>query len=145
MRERVTRWGQRIGKEPSEDLTRDEKVKGGNLFDAYDRIMEAKMKELLMEDLRARIESKRGARAKRADEGDGLEAKLDEILAGFKYGGMRGGLNPGGYELLKCQDPYHWQPCGVCLYCGGHMYLGNLPWGGLVICQRCGTQWSRTF
>ena len=44
----VTRWGQRIGKMPSEDLTRGEEVKGESLFDAYDRIMEAEIRELLM-------------------------------------------------------------------------------------------------
>jgi DNA-directed RNA polymerase subunit RPC12/RpoP len=142
----VTRWGQRIGKKPSEDLTRDEKVKGESMFDAYDRIMEAEMKELLMEDLRMRIKSRRSTRAKRVDEGDGLESKIDEKIAAFKLGGMMGrGLTPRSYELMWCPDPYHYQPCGVCLYCGGHIYLGNIPWGGLVTCQRCGAQWSRTF
>lgn len=117
------------------------------MFDAYDRIMEAEMKELLMEDLRARIESRRGARTKRADEGGGLEAKLDEIIGGLKFGGMRGrGQTPNwGNELWRCQDPYHAQPCGVCFYCWGHIFLGYIPWGGLVICPRCGTQGTRMF
>ena len=142
----VTRWGQRIGKKPSEDLIRGEEERGGGLFGAYDQILEAEMKELLIADMRERIDRKRGARTKRADEGGGLEDKMDEIIVGLKFGGMGGrGQTPWGYELLRCQDHYHGQPCGICMYCGGHTYLGYIPWGGLFVCHKCGAQWSRTF
>jgi hypothetical protein len=143
----VTRWGQRIGKKPAEDLVQGEEKRGNDPFDAYDRILEAEMKELLIADMRERIDRKSRARAKKDDEGGGLEAKRDVIIMGLKYGGMSGrGQTPNwGAELWRCQDPYHWQPCGVCLYCGGHTYLGDTPWGGLAICQRCGAHWSRTF
>lgn len=143
----VTRWGQRIGKKPAEDLVQGEEKRGGDPFDAYDRILEAEMKELLIADMRERINSRNRARVKKDDEGGGLEAKMDEIIMGLKYGGMRGrGLTPySGTELSRCQDPYHWQPCGVCLYCGGHTYLGDILWGGLAVCHRCGAHLKKTF
>jgi len=142
----LTRWGQRVGKKPSEDLIGGKEERGGGLFDAYDQMLEVEIKELLIADMRERIDRKRGARAKREDEGGGLEGKLDEILLGLKFGGMRGrGQTPRGYELLRCQDPYHAQPCGVCFYCGGHINLGYIPWGGSVVCPRCGAQGTRTF
>lgn len=143
----LTRWGQRIGKKPSQDLIGAEEARGGDMFGAYDQILEAEMKELLIADLRERIESKRSARAKRDEKGGGLEAKFDEFIMELKLGGMRGrGQTPNrGNELWRCQDPYHYQPCGICFYCGGHIHLGNFPWGGWVICPRCGIQYTRTF
>ena len=143
----LTRWGQRIGQQPSEDLIKVKDERGEGLFGAYDQLLESEMKELLIADMRERIESKRGARAKRADEGGGLEAKFDELIMELKLGGMRGrGQTPTwSNELWWCQDPYHGQPCGVCFYCGGHIHLGYFPWGGSVICPRCGTQYTRTF
>ena len=54
----LTRWGQRVGEKPSEDLIGGKEERGGGLFGAYDQMLEVEIKELLIADMRERIDRK---------------------------------------------------------------------------------------
>jgi len=148
----LMRWGQRIGEEPSEEHLKGEDRRGGNVFEAYDRIMEAEMRELLMEDLRARIERRRGEKEKGIVESEALKDKLDEILFELK------GRETEGRPLRKrcwpprdrlsawdCPNPLHPPDCVVCGNCGYHGSIDRILPGKEFVCPRCGAGYFRNY
>ena len=146
----LMRWGQRIDEEPSEELLKGEERRGRHVFEAYDRIMEAEMRELLMEDLRARIDRRRGEKQKGTDESKGLKDKLDEILFELKWREterrpLRKRRRPprGRLRARDCQDPLHPLDCVVCGNCGYHGSIDRILLGETFVCPRCGPGYVR--
>jgi len=140
----ILRWSQRIGKKPPEELLKDETKRGArsSVFEVYDRLMETEMKELLMQDVKARIAKKSGAHDKRHEETEELRALFYKLLLELRS--QRRTLDREGqmsqrrgYRAWFCQDSRHPSDCVVCGNCGCHLLSAHIPPGGLLVCPRC--------
>lgn len=144
----LVRWGQRVGSKIPEKLLKDETKRGNDIFDVYDRMMQEDMRTLIMEDLKARIEEKRGKKDRRVDEGEGLRDKLSEILSELRLQGraQRERQRPPhmGNCAWPCDDPSHSPSCMICGNCGFHGYIDHILPDRVFSCPECGVRYVNT-
>jgi len=153
----LRRWGQRVNKQVGETLLRSENLdqrKSGDVFEAYERMRESDLKELLMEDLRTRIEDRRKKRAPTPSDEDIVLRKIDRLseqvrelrrpqtiskpLASWQMSSQLPPEPTRSYGY-RCDDPYHSESCVVCGRCGFHGSIARIPIGGRFCCPRCET------
>jgi hypothetical protein len=161
----INRWGQRVDIEvPPQLLTgRDSQERTSDVFQAYEKVREAELTELLMEDLRERIKAKR-RQSSGGDETKPLLDKLERLENEVKDLKLSQSLDdisrrhqpftpPQAHESPEprqlgagahpCNNPRHSPSCVVCGYCGFHGSIRRIPIGGDFTCPQCGATFLR--
>jgi len=148
----LKRWSQRVNTQVGENLLRSESYDQGStsdVFEAYERIRESDLKELLMEDLRTRIEERR--KKGHIPNEDVLLRKLNKIsdeLEELKFSQRalrplasrpRSPSEPTSSFAYHCYNRHHSQPCAECGRCGYHGSIASIPIGGDFTCPKCET------
>jgi hypothetical protein len=160
----LRRWSQRTGTEVSETLLRGKETEEqtGDVFEAYNKVREAELSELLMEDLRSRIKERR----RQSGGGDEIKVLLDKLekmeneLKDLRAGSMQNAIEDYDHRQLPmppdlhpqrrsehfahlCDNPYHPQPCVVCDHCGFHGTIRYIHLGKRFVCPECGAKYFR--
>ena len=159
----LRRWAQRVNIEIPEELLRgkESEERKGDVFEAYEKVREAELSELLMEDLRTRIKERR-RQSSGGDETKILLDKLEKLENEVKdFKSMQNAAeSPEHRQLLvppyprehrqletvvhSCNNPYHLQPCFVCR-CGFHGSIRYVPIGSHFSCPWCGKRYFRGY
>lgn len=157
----LRRWGQRVNKQVGESLLRDKNLgqsKSGDFFETYERMRESELQELLMEDIRTRINERRKKRERAPSDEDTVLRMINKLSA--EVGQLRlsqtisrplattqmpSQLPPQptrGYAH-HCDDPYHSELCVVCGRCGFHGSIAWTPIGEVFFCPMCRASYVR--
>jgi len=144
----MMRWSQRIGEEIPKESLKDEAKRASDVFEAFDRLAELEMRDLLLEKLRARTEKKNGEKTKRIDESEGLKDKMAEILSELRLQrrAQRERQRPPhmGNCAWPCDDPSHSPSCMICGNCGFHGYIDHILPDRVFSCPECGVRYVNT-
>jgi len=144
----MMRWSQRIGEEIPKESLKDEAKRASDVFEAFDRLAELEMRDLLLEKLRARTEKKNGEKTKRIDESEGLKDKMAEILSELRLQrrAQRERQRPPYRRngAWPCDDLNHSPSCVVCGTCGFHGYIDKIRPNGVFVCPECDAEYVNT-
>ena len=76
----LKRWGQRVGKIVPEELLKEKvEEKEDSIFKAYDTMVQTELRELLIEDLRTKIEERKRKLKEETNTPEKVEELLDDI------------------------------------------------------------------
>ena len=157
----LSRWGQRVNRQVGETMLRSENLNqrgSGNVFEAYERMRESDLKELLMDDLRARIEERRKKTVRAPGDEDRVLRRIDRLAEEVRRlrppQTISKPLTPGLMPLrllpqptrsyaYPCDDPYHPESCVICGNCGFHGSIAQIKIGGVFLCPICGNDYIR--
>jgi len=157
----LKRWSQRVNKQVGENLLRSEKLdqrRSGNVFEAYERMRESELQELLMEDLRSRIEERRKKKGRAPSDEDIILRMIDKLSGEVKELRLSQTVSrplasrrmpsqlpaqPTRSRAYDCDDPYHSELCVICGRCGFHGSIARIPIGETFYCPICGASYVR--
>jgi len=158
----LRRWGQRVNKQVGENLLKGEKMdqgaSAGGVFEAYERMRESELQELLMDDLRTRIDERRKKMARAPSDEDIILRKIDKlseevselrlsqtISRPLELRQMSSQLptQPTSSYTRRCDNPYHFEQCVICGRCGVHVSIAWIPIGQVFSCPTCGAIYLR--
>ena len=145
----LKRWGQKIGKEPPPELVKAEGREEDSLFKAYEKFRENELRELLMEDLRLKIEErKKKLGLEETKKGGGGEIVKVPCPCLFPIGhvlfGQDGRMT---YFCASKQGPcpfYAPVELATCSHCHLDIRIDGLPMGAPFMCPRCGAEYIKT-
>jgi uncharacterized C2H2 Zn-finger protein/predicted RNA-binding Zn-ribbon protein involved in translation (DUF1610 family) len=149
----LKRWGQRIGKSVPESLLKEGSAAGSEdyILEAYDRLTQAELKQLLLEDLRARIEERRRRLKPEEEEAEPRwKPPKYEPICPCTTPEVYGRVVPMGDRLaLYCTAKD--RPCvfyGVvelttCSNCRHSFRIDHVPLGAEFTCPSCGTTYVK--
>jgi len=133
----ITRWSQRTGKDIPGKLLKEKENETVDVFEAYDRMMDTELRGVMLDEIRTRIEQKKGSLTGKTGE---LGEKLDLILLELKT----------QQRKQRRQDSYSWSDSNNhqshfqsrykyfdCHYCGYAIYVGRLYRGDWFDCPDC--------
>jgi hypothetical protein len=158
----LRRWGQRVNREVPEGLLsgKESEERKGDVWDAYNKLRESELTELLMSDLRSRIMERR-RQSGGVDETKNLVDKIEKLERGLTdlesvqnaaaRHEQRQMLMPpdlprqrrSEHHTHPCDDPTHSLSCVVCGRCGFHGTIGRISIGGYFNCPECGATYFR--
>ncbi|MEM2351244.1 MAG: hypothetical protein QXT26_02435 [Thermoproteota archaeon] len=143
----VKRWGQKIGKEPPPELVKAEEREEDSLFKAYEKLREDELRELLMEDLKLKVEERKrrlGPEEPKKEE-KGLEACPCTTPFGYVVFGQDGRMT---YFCTLKQRPcpfYAPVELATCNYCHLDVRIDGVPMGAPFRCPRCGAEYIKAY
>jgi len=157
----LSRWSQRVNKQVGENLLRSENLdqsRSGNVFEAYERMRESELQELLMEDLRSRILERRKKRTHAPSDEDIVLRRIEKLSEEIRELRLSQTISRPSASRQKssqlpthstksyaysCDNPYHSELCVVCGRCGFHGSIARTPIGETFRCPICGASYVR--
>ncbi len=156
----IRRWAQRVNKQVEASLLRSEKSPDpspSSVFEAYERIRESDLKEVLLEDLRSRIAERR--RKGNTLNGDFVSIinRLTEQVRELKSSmetqqqivsrrmPAQPPSKPAPSSAFPCFNPNHSPFCMSCGRCGRHGSILNVRIGEDFDCPICGAWYFRDY
>jgi hypothetical protein len=123
--------------------------RGSDILAAYDHLMETEMRELLIEDLRVKIENKRRKKDGKTDEDHWLGDKLDAILFELSVQRRKDRERPSnidyGARSWSWRDFGHPPSYITCEFCGYFVSTAGVPLGYVFICPRCHAEYVNDY
>ena len=145
----LQRWSQRVGKPLPKDLLKESTEESSEpIFELYDKMAQHELRQLLLEDLRSRIEERRhklGLKEPRRDEEKGLEVRCPCMVPlGYVVFGQDGGMTH--FCTLKQKPCPFYAPVelATCSHCHLDIRIDGLPIGAPFMCPRCGAEHIKT-
>lgn len=162
MKDQRVLTGQRINRDVPESLLsgKESEDRTGDVWDAYNRLRESELTEVLMDDLKSRIMERR-RQSSGVDETKILVDKIEKLEreindweavqnAAARHEQRQLFIPPdlpqqhrSEHHTYPCDDPNHTPSCIVCGRCGFHGTLRNIPIGGHFNCPECGARYFR--
>jgi len=140
----LKRWGQRVGKNVPEELLKEKvEEKEDSVFKAYDTMVQTELRELLIEDLRTKIEERKRKLKEETNTPEKVEELLDDIktLKMMLSFGQQPITYPTTYQQhLPSSSPnknffyLQYFRCGYLI-----PILKGTPAGSWVLCPQCQT------
>ena len=157
----LKRWSQRVNKQVGETLLRSEKLeqrRSGGVFEAYERMRESELQELLMDDLRTRIEERRKKKGRAPSDENIVLRMIDKLSEEVRELRLSQTISrplasrrmpselpaqPTRSYAYDCDDLNHSEFCVVCGECGFHGSIAWVPIGETFSCPICRASWIR--